>query len=110
MLTLSVVPVGLTRYNLGRPVRPLRRDEAAEAVVRTERIRERALRERGRHWCYAADELFLIAGQDIPRAGYYDDRTLRENGVGAVRALLDGFAKEKERLAPIPGWSGSGDS
>ena len=103
VLTLSVVPVGLTRYNLGRPVRPLRRDEAAEAVGRTERIRERALRERGRHWCYAADELFLIAGQDIPRARYYDDWTLRENGVGAVRALLDGFAQEKERLAPIPG-------
>lgn len=103
VLTLSVVPVGLTRYNLGRPVRPLTRDEAAAAVRRTGKIRERALRERGRHWCYAADELFLIAGQNVPEARYYDDWTLRENGVGAVRALLDGFAAEKDRIAPVPG-------
>ncbi len=103
VLTLSVVPVGLTRYNLERPVRPLRRDEAAAALRQTEAIRERAGRERGQHWCYAADELFLIAGRDVPEAAYYDDWTLRENGVGAVRALLDGFAGERDRLAPLPG-------
>ena len=103
VLTLSVVPVGLTRYNLGRPVRPLRRDEAAAALRQTGRIREQAVRERGRHWCHAADELFLIAGRDVPEAGYYDDWTLRENGVGAVRALLDGFEDGKDRIAPLPG-------
>ena len=103
VLTLSVVPVGLTRYNLGRPVRPLRRDEAADALRRTLEIRERARRERGRYWCYAADELFLLAGRDVPEAGYYDDWTLRENGVGAVRALLDGFEERKDRIAPVPG-------
>ena len=103
VLTLSVVPVGLTRYNLGRPVRPLRRDEAAAAVRQTGGIRQRALRERGRHWCYAADELFLIAGRDVPEAGYYDDWTLRENGVGAVRAFMDGFEADRERLAPLAG-------
>ena len=103
VLTLSVVPVGLTRYNLGRPVRPLRRDEAAAALDQTEGIRKRALRERGQHWCYAADELFLIAGLDLPEAGYYDDWTLRENGVGAVRALVDGFEEEKDRIAPVEG-------
>ena len=103
VLTLSVVPVGLTRYNLGRPVRPLRRDEAAAALRQTEGIRERAGRERGQHWCYAADELFLIAGREVPEAAYYDEWTLRENGVGAVRALLDGFAEERGRLEPLPG-------
>ena len=103
VLTLSVVPVGLTRYNLGRPVRPLRRGEAAAALRQTEGIRERAGRERRQHWCYAADELFLIAGREVPEAAYYDEWTLRENGVGAVRALLDGFAEERGRLAPLPG-------
>ena len=103
VLTLSVVPVGLTRYNLGRPVRPLGRDEAAAALDQTEGIRKRALREREQHWCYAADELFLIAGRDVPEAGYYDDWTLRENGVGAVRALVDGFEEEKDRIAPVEG-------
>ena len=103
VLSLSVVPVGLTRYNLGRPVRLLDRHEAEMAIRQTEGIRARALRERGRHWCYAADELFLIAGRDVPAAGYYDDWPLRENGVGAVRTLVDAFHANSEILVPLPG-------
>jgi putative radical SAM enzyme (TIGR03279 family) len=90
--SLSVVPVGLTRYNLGRPVRLLRPDEAAAAIERVDRARARAGRERGYGWCYAADEAYLIAGLPIPQAGYYDDGALYENGVGAVRRFVDGFA------------------
>ena len=103
VLSLSVVPVGLTRYNIGRPVRLLRRDEAVAALRRTGTARDRARRERGHHWCYAADELFLIAGRDVPAAGYYDDWQLLENGVGALRALLDAFRAGKDRLVPLPG-------
>ena len=103
VLSLSVVPVGLTRYNLGRPVRLLRRGEAVAALRQTAAIRSRALREREQHWCYAADELFLIAGRDVPAAGYYDDWSLVENGVGALRTLLDAFEAGKGGLAPIPG-------
>lgn len=103
VLSLSVVPVGLTRYNLGRPVRPLRREEAVAALGQTGAIRNRALRERGRHWCYAADELFLIAAREVPAAGYYDDWSLVENGVGALRTLLDAFEAGKGSLGPMPG-------
>lgn len=101
VLSLSVVPVGLTRYNLGRPVRLLRAGEAGLAIRQTRLVRDRALRERGGHWCYAADELFLIAGRDVPRADYYDDWPLRENGVGALRTLIDDFEAGKGRLTPI---------
>ena len=101
--SLSVVPVGLTRYNAGRPVRLLGPDEARRALRQTDAIRQVALAERGRRWCYAADELFVIAGREIPRAAYYDEGGLAENGVGALRELLDAFAAGKERLAPMPG-------
>ena len=103
VLSLSVVPVGLTRYNLNRPVRLLRPDEAEVAVEQTEEIQGRAVAERGKRWCYAADELFLLAGREVPEAGYYDDWPLLENGVGALRNLLDGFERGKERLAPVDG-------
>ncbi len=100
VLSLSVVPVGLTRYNLGRPVRLLRADEADLVIRQTRGIRARAVRERGRHWCYAADEMFLIAGRDVPGADYYDDWPLRENGVGALRTLIDDFEAGKGQLVP----------
>ena len=103
VLSLSVVPVGLTRYNLNRPVRLLSAAEAETAILQTEAIRQGALASRGHHWCYAADELFLIAGREVPPAGYYDDWPLLENGVGALRSLLDAFETGKERLSPING-------
>ena len=91
VLSLSVVPVGLTRYNIERPVRLLRPDEAGRAIGQVDRARRRALAERGTGWAYAADELYFIAERPMPDAAYYDDWPLTENGVGAVRALLDGF-------------------
>ncbi len=87
--SLSVVPVGLTRYNLDRPVRLLTPDEARRALDQVGRARTRAQDQRDTGWAYAADELFLIAGQPLPPAGYYDDWPLTENGVGAVRQFLD---------------------
>jgi putative radical SAM enzyme (TIGR03279 family) len=89
--SLSVVPVGLTKYNLGRPVRLLRPEEAADVIDRVDAARTRALAERDFGWCYAADEMYLIADREMPGAGYYDDGALYENGVGAVRRFLDGF-------------------
>jgi len=68
-----------------------------------DRIRTRARSERGHGWCYAADELFLLAGHVVPGAEYYDAWPLLENGVGAVRSLLDAFAAGRDRLGPIRG-------
>ncbi|NNL30364.1 MAG: DUF512 domain-containing protein, partial [Gemmatimonadetes bacterium] len=81
--SLSVVPVGLTKYNLNRPVRLLNAGEAQAAVERVDEARKRALAERSLGWCYAADEMYLIAGRKMPGSAYYDDGALYENGVGA---------------------------
>ena len=101
--SLSVVPVGLTRYNLNRPVRPLEASEAAEAIDRVDQARARSFEERRFGWCYAADEMYLIAGREIPGAPYYDDGALYENGVGAIRRFLTGF---DEGLGSLPSLSG----
>lgn len=89
--SLSVVPVGLTRYNLNRPVRLLRPDEALRVIDQVDAARARALADRDFGWAYAADEMYLIAGRPLPEASYYDDGALYENGVGAVRRFVDGF-------------------
>ncbi len=99
VLSVSVVPVGLTRYNLNRPVRLLTSAEAVRALAQVERVRRRARSERGRGWAVAADELFLIASTEAPEAGYYDDFDLAENGVGALRRFLDDF---EAGLATVP--------
>jgi putative radical SAM enzyme (TIGR03279 family) len=101
--SLSVVPVGLTRYNINKPVRPLLPSEADASIEQVARIRGRATIERGYGWAYSADEMFLIAGRDFPRADYYDDGVLSENGVGAVDQF---FQKLDSALSDAPNLSG----
>jgi len=111
--SLSVVPVGLTRYNVNKPVRLLISAEADVVIEQVQRVRERARAERGYGWAYAADEMFLIAGRDFPRADYYDDGVLSENGVGSVdqffckldAALLDAPDLTGRRLRIVTGTS-----
>jgi putative radical SAM enzyme (TIGR03279 family) len=102
VLSLSIVPVGLTKYNLGRPVRPLTSEEAQEAIGQVDRFRERAMPERGIGWCYSADELYLIAQQDLPDDAYYDEGALTENGVGALNTFIRKFDEGLEGVSKLP--------
>ncbi|NNF37212.1 MAG: DUF512 domain-containing protein [Gemmatimonadetes bacterium] len=86
--SLSVVPVGLTKYNLNRPVRLLTPAEAGAAIDTVNAARARALDERGEAWAYVGDEMYLIAGRELPSQAWYDEGALEENGVGAVRRVL----------------------
>lgn len=101
--SLSVVPVGLTKYNHLRPVRLLTADEARTAIEVVEGARERGLRERGEAWAYVGDEMYLIAGVELPSQAWYDEGALAENGVGSVRQLLTDF---DEGLAEVPRFEG----
>ena len=103
ILSLSVVPVGLTRYNLERPVRLLTRAEAGAAIDRVERVRVRARAERGTGWAYVGDEMYLIAGRPLPEGAYYDEWPLTENGVGAVRQVV---ADAESLIADPPSLAG----
>jgi putative radical SAM enzyme (TIGR03279 family) len=101
--SLSVVPVGLTRYNLNRPVRLLWASEAVAAIGQVDEARRLGDQGRGFGWCYAADEMYLIAGLPLPEAPYYDDGALYENGVGAIRRFVDGFERG---LSEVPRFEG----
>jgi putative radical SAM enzyme (TIGR03279 family) len=89
VLSLSVVPVGLTAYNQDRGVRPLTEAECDRTLETVEEARRRARVERATSWAYAADELFLQAGRELPGAEYFDDLELVANGVGAVSEIRD---------------------
>lgn len=101
--SLSVVPVGLTRYNIHRPVRPLNEEEAREAVDQVDRIRGMALAERDQGWAFAADELCLHANMPLPPPSYYGPWDLTENGVGSVARFLADFEDGFSRLPRLEG-------
>ncbi len=87
ILTVAVVPVGLTSFSQHDATRQPNEDECRAAAACVHRFAERALRERGHRWVHGSDELYLNAGLPLPPADWYGDFQQVENGVGSVRYL-----------------------
>ena len=96
--TLAIVPVGLTRYQR-RPLRPLGRAEAQNALHIIEGCAAPLRQRIGQTWAYPADELFLLAEKPMPEAAFYDRDDQRENGVGLVRELLTDWERTRHNVA-----------
>src|SRR5919112_1246750 len=99
ILGCSVVPVGLTEFSKHHLVREPTAQECRAAIELIEARSSVARRERGKHWAYGADELYLRAGVELPPAEIYDDFDQVENGVGSVRWLQRRIAADADRLA-----------
>lgn len=103
ILNVSVVPVGLTEFSKHDRCREPTRDECVAAVAIVERWSQRAREERGRHWAYGADELYLRAGLPLPPASEYEGFEQVENGVGSVRWLQEQIREGAEAFRQ---WAG----
>ena len=98
VLSVGIVPVGLTRYHRG-PYRVYRPDEMARVLEQVTPWQARFRREHGLGWVYLSDEWYLALGRDVPTAGAYDGYPQIENGIGMVRQLLDGWEEGKAQSA-----------
>ncbi len=99
MESLSVVPVGLSKFRDGlEPLEPVEKEDAVRAIDIVERWQEKLYRERGTHFVHASDEFYILAGRDMPEAERYDGYIQLENGVGMVRLLLDEVDQALEGL------------
>ena len=103
VMTTAVVPVGLTQFSHLFTGRTMDRDTAGEILARVERWSTRALGERGHAWAYGSDELYLLAGRDLPAASHYGDFSQIENGVGAVASLRERVAHGLPDLPRLDG-------
>jgi putative radical SAM enzyme (TIGR03279 family) len=87
VLSVSIVPVGLTEFSKHSLVREPTEAECRAAARQVDAWQGRALAEREVHWVYGADELYLRAGLELPPEDSYEDFDQVENGVGSVRFL-----------------------
>ncbi len=92
---IGVVPVGLTKYREGlEKLEPFTVEKARETVDILEEFGEMCLKTRGKRIAYAADELYIKAGYEIPDASFYGDFEAIENGIGLVAQLREDFRDE----------------
>ena len=90
MESLSVVPVGLTKFrdNLA-PLKKFNKEDAIEVLNTIHKWQDKLLKEHGTRFVFASDEWYLTAQMPIPDEDYYEGYNQIENGVGMIRSLED---------------------
>ena len=96
--SVSVVPVGLTRYRDGLyPLEPFTKEDACKVLDLIHSWQEKLLKEYGTHFIHAGDEWYILAERPMPEETTYDGYLQLENGVGMVRLLkeeVDAYLKK----------------
>ncbi len=100
--SVSVVPVGLTKYHRGG-CRPYTLQEMRGVWEQVTAWQRRLRRRLGVRFVYLSDEWILRLGETVPPRAAYDGLDLRENGVGVVRSLLDRWRSVERTLSAAGG-------
>ena len=97
--SVSVVPVGLSRYRDGLyPLEPFHKEDAREVLQCIHEWQNKIYPEYGLHFVHASDEWYVLAEEELPEAERYDGYLQLENGVGMLRLLLDEFDEAMAQL------------
>ena len=93
--SIAVVPVGLTRFRDRLPsLKAVTRADAQRCVEQIQVFQHKFLEDHETRLVFAADEMYLLAGVEIPQAEEYEDLPQMENGVG----LLAVFREEAQEV------------
>ncbi|MDE6606200.1 MAG: DUF512 domain-containing protein [Lachnospiraceae bacterium] len=90
--SVSVVPVGLSKYREGLyPLEPFEKEDAKKVLSTIHKWQDKVFSEYGIHFIHASDEWYILAGEDMPEEERYDGYLQLENGVGMLRLLKEEF-------------------
>jgi putative radical SAM enzyme (TIGR03279 family) len=96
--SIAVVPVGISEHLAVREIRAVTAEDARETLDRLARLRREFRRRLGRALIFPSDELFLLAGRELPGNAYYEDYPQVQNGVGLTRIMLADWRRARRRL------------
>lgn len=97
MQSLSVVPVGLSKYRKGLyPLESFEKEDAIEVLRIIHKWQDISMKDHGKHFVQAGDEWYLLADMELPAEERYDGFIQLENGVGMIRLLINEFEEALE--------------
>ena len=102
--SVSVVPVGLTRYREGTyPLSPVTENLARKTIRQVEGFAAYCLKKHGSRIFFCSDELYLKANLPLPQEAAYEGYPQLENGVGLLTLFEAEFLAALENMAyPAP--------
>lgn len=99
VISIAVVPVGLTKYRQGLyPLEVVCKEKALQTINQVEEWQKKFKKELGTRLVFLSDEIYLTASLEFPKQEEYEDFPQIENGVGLVRIFLDDFYKQERSL------------
>lgn len=105
VLTMAVVPVGITKHREQlAALATFTKEQAAALVEQVTPWQERCRKETGSTFIYLGDEFYLLAEKPLPPAEWYDGFPQLENGIGLTRNFMEEW---QETLAQLHGFHGS---
>ncbi|HEX2944667.1 MAG TPA: DUF512 domain-containing protein [Clostridia bacterium] len=109
--SISVVPVGLTKWREGLyPLEPFTSEDSAAVLKQVGNWQKSLLKKFDTRLVYLADEFYIKAGESLPPYEEYEDFPQIENGVGLMTLLIYEFEeylhKHARKLANY--WAGKG--
>jgi putative radical SAM enzyme (TIGR03279 family) len=100
MQSVSIVPVGLTKFREGlAKLEGFHKEEALVVLDTIHRWQNIFLTHYGTRFIYASDEWYITAGLPIPDADSYEGYPQIENGVGLIRSLQEEFTEYFDELS-----------
>jgi len=94
-LSMSIVPVGLTKHREGLPDLPqVTKEYAKKFIPIGQKLSKKYRQKNGSNFVFLSDEWFLKVGNEVPDLDYYSGHDLIENGVGQVAHFMDNWNKE----------------
>ena len=90
--SVSVVPVGLTKFREGlTPLELFNKQDAEYVLDLISAYQKECYDKHGIHFIHASDEWYILADRPLPKEDAYDGYLQLENGVGMLRLFMDEF-------------------
>lgn len=100
--SVSVVPVGLSKYREGLyPLEPFTKEDAKEVLKIIHGFQAKFFKDHGMHFIHASDEWYILAQEELPAEENYDGYLQLENGVGMLRLLINEFKAALEEAVKL---------
>ena len=92
ILSLAIVPVGVTKYRRDKfKLTQFDKIGAEKVIAQVEEYQKKIRAEIGKTVIYLGDEFYFLADKKIPPLNYYDDFPQIENGIGMTRNFIEEF-------------------
>lgn len=99
--SISVVPVGVTKFREGLyPLTIYDQDTAGAVIDQVESFAAAHLEKTGTRLVWCSDEFYLLARRELPPEEYFEDFTQLDNGVGMLTLLSKEFSRGLDLMEP----------